>query len=210
MRKAIPCIIMAAWISVLAIKAFSVVSQKDFDYQVILPSGWTAETRQGVRETPALVKSTFRAVERANPPVELPLSLYFQLRDKIFGGRVEYIYRRDLPEYALSVFEKPGRMSLSASAANSICDALKDELAHTKRGIAAIRECQIVTLGPTPALHVVLDAFDEKQASTQYVVSKGPNKVLLFGASEGPGAQSEIAAIELREIMRTFQVIEEQ
>jgi hypothetical protein len=101
MRKVLPFIIMAAWISVLAIKAISVVIPRDIDYQIVLPAGWIAETKQGVKEKPDLIKSTFQVSEKNNSIFELPLGLYGKLKERVFGSKIDYFHRKNSPEYTI-------------------------------------------------------------------------------------------------------------
>jgi hypothetical protein len=210
MRKVLPCIIMAAWISVLAMKAFLLIIQKDLDYQIVLPVGWTVETRQGIKERPALIKSTFQAAEKNNSLFELPLGLYDQLKERIFGGKVEYFHKKDSPEYTISVYEKTGRIALSAKEVQVICQALGGELSRLYRSPVSVQECRAATLGETPALYFVLDMFEENQKYAQYMIQKGPNKTLLFAATPGQGTHFGTVAIEFDKIMKTLERIDDQ
>jgi len=210
MKKALPCIIMAAWISVLAIKAFSVVIPRDIDYHIILPAGWIAETKQGVKEKPDLIKSTFQAAEKNNSILELPLGLYDQLKERIFGSKVDYFHRKDSPDYTISVYEKTGRIALSAKEVQVICQALGGELSRLYRTPVSVHECRAATLGETPALYFVIDVFGENQRYAQYVVQKGSNKTLLFAATPGQGGHFGTVTAEFDEIMKSLEMIDDQ
>jgi hypothetical protein len=210
MRKTLPCIIMAAWISVLAIKGITLVTQKDFHYQLLLPSGWTWEASQGIKEKPVLLNSIFKATERNSELLQLPLGIYSQLKEKVFGDSVLHFYRKDSPGYTISVYEKMGRMNLTKSEVRGLCEFLRGELSRLHIKSVMIRECDAVTFGPTPALRVVFDAFETNQEYVQYIVQKGPNSILVFAVSPGQGRKSDIIATEFSEIMKTFEVTEDQ
>jgi hypothetical protein len=210
MKKVLPCIIMAAWISVLAIKAFSVVMPRDIDYHIVLPVGWIAETKQGVKEKPDLIKSTLQAAEKNNSIFELPLGLYDQLKERIFGNKVDYFHRKNSPEYTISVYEKTGRISLSTREIRVICQMLGGELSRLYRRPVSIHECRAATLGETPALYIVIDVLGENQRYAQYVVQKGSNKTLLFAASPGQGRHFGTVAAEFDEIMKSLEMIDDQ
>ena len=210
MRKVLPFIIMAAWISVLAIKAFSVVIPRDIDYQIVLPAGWIAETKQGVKEKPDLIKSTFQAAEKNNSIFELPLGLYDQLKERVLGSKIDYFHRKDSPEYTISVYEKTGRLALSAKEVQAICQVLGGELSRLYRTPISVHECRAATLGETPALYFVIYVFGENQIYAQYMVQKGSNKTLLFAATPGQGMHFGTVATEFDEIMKSLEMIDDQ
>ena len=210
MRKVLPFIIMAAWISVLAIKAFSVVIPRDIDYQIVLPAGWIAETKQGVKEKPDLIKSTFQAAEKNNSIFELPLGLYDQLKERVLGSKIDYFHRKDSPEYTISVYEKTGRLALSDKEVQVICQVLRGELPRLYRTPVSIHECRAATLGETPALYFVIYVFGENQIYAQYMVQKGSNKTLLFAATPGQGMHFGAVATEFDEIMKSLEMIGDQ
>ena len=187
--------------------AFAAVYQSDFGFRIDLPSGWTVVSKTGVKEKPEFVTAVFEAAEKNRTLVDMPQDLYAKLKEKIAGGEVEYYHKTDGPSFSISVFQEPGTIPQSSQAAQETCQAMPGELSKLSKNPVKVYECRLTTLGNSPALYMVADAYEPGERYVEYLIQKAPNQVLLFTATSTKRQDFKKMKTEFDEIMKSFQVL---
>ena len=108
--------------------AFAATYKSDFGFTLDLPSGWTITSKKGVKEKPEIVDAVFESADKNKTLLDMPESLYRQLKEKIAGGEVEYYYKTDSPNFSISVFQQDGMVPATAAEVEQLCRNLPADL----------------------------------------------------------------------------------